>query len=293
MVSGFFRKHWSGLGVIGKTFTFGTSSLLIFDTNLFGVAGDDVQSQMVFNVWVKPQQTWGTGGHYIIHTPGLASIFLESTSGQIGVNINGFGVSSGTVAVNYNQWNHILISAQRSNSLVTFGSSSGGWNSGTNTWTGLGSAYAHRFHMVVNGTAYHRYVQANSSPSVEDGFIKNDFATGSSGTAATYGNFFPTTGGDELFTSEQTTDSATAFYSGSQYVNYFVGQMYQFYLDNKYYDMTDTSNIDKFRYSNTYVPTLPMPTKVWLVGGDHFNLGTNQSSVSNSNVNTTGDPPII
>ena len=293
MVAGFFRKHWSGIGVLGKTFTFSTGSLLTFQSNLFGVSGQATQDSLVFSVWVKPTQVWGLGGHFIIHTPGLASIYIESNTGKIGCDFNGFGVTPGTPAVTYGQWNHILISARRSNSLVSFGTNSGGWNSGTNTWNQTGTAYAHRFHMVINGTAYHRYVQANTSVSVEDGFIKNDFATGTTGTSATFGTFFPTSGGNELFTSDNTTDSATSFYSNNQYVNYYVGQMYQFYLDNKYYDMTQTDNLNRFRYNSTYVPTLPTPSRVWLVGGDQFNIGTNQSVVSNTYVNTNGNPPSI
>ena len=72
------------------------------------------------------------------------------------------------------------------------------------------------------------------------------------------------------------------------YKNYYYGEQFQFYMDNEYLDIRQSSNLQKFYNSGSSVPYLDLPTGstnplplVKITNGRKFNAG------SNTNINTS------
>jgi len=285
-INGFFRQHFSNNGgYLSEVFNFGErNEYLRFSNNLFGLSSS--HNELTFNVWIYPETT---NAQYIFDTDGLASLHIQA--GKIRLNINDTGVVHSVQTINQNQWNQILISMRRNNdAVVSHGSNSGSTFSMTTKRSyNTGTSYLNDFHMVVNGTRYSRYVQPNTSPSQQDGFFHNDFATGTTGTSASNGEYFDSQYGttNQLFTSDNTTDT----YVGTDYngLNGFQGDMFQWYLKDEYYDLLDSNNIDLFRDGSSHQDPLPSNPVCHIVGGEGTFVGSNTSTVFNYNIDGAGD----
>lgn len=283
MIGGFFRQHWAGGTFLGEVMNFNTNSNIQFDSNLFGYSTS--QSQLTFSVWLYPTASTYS---YIFYVDNRAVMSING--GKIYFDINGTGVNHSTATITTNQWNHVLVSMRRSNTtLLSFGSDSGAtFDFATKRSYNTGTGYQNDFHLVVNGTRYSRYIQPNTSPSIEDGFFQNDFATGTTGASATFGEYFDNNygGTNQLFTSDNTTD--TFLGSDNSPANYYNGDMFQFWLKNTFYDLTQSSNVALFRNSNnTSVSALPSAPVAYIVGGQYFNVGSTSSTYTLNNITTS------
>ena len=134
---------------------------------------------------------------------------------------------------------------------------------------------------MINGTAYHRYIQPNGTYPDTSGFFQNDFATGTTGSNASLGMFSQSSTSSDLMTAASTDNTIFGGYYGSATspqtgVSYYKGAMYQFWLKNTYTDFTDANNIALFRNTNgTSVNSLPASPSVHFVGNPNFrNIGS-------------------
>jgi len=244
------------------------------------------QNEITMSVWIYP--TRGVSTSYIFKSSNVANedyAYLsidssERVSFKFGtVDVVNFDRS----LIQLNQWNHILISIQRDHTqTLSFGSIDGATFNLTNYRSyNQGDGQLSRCHLVINGTAYHRYIQPNGAYPDTSGFFQNDFATGTTGTNATFGRYSENNASSDLMTAASTDNTIFGGHYGTATspqtgVNYYKGAMYQFWLKNTYTDFTNSANIDLFRNSNgTSVNSLPASPSVHFVGNPNFrNIGS-------------------
>jgi hypothetical protein len=176
---------------------------------------------------------------------------------------------------NFNQWNHVLMSMKRDDTIVSSGYQGGSWNSTTNRHTAPLQTPNDKIHLVINGVAQHRYVQPNTIINgvvQQDGFFQNDFAIGND---VLFGAVTINTVTTDLFTSNSSEDC----YFGTQYNNgyghdAYKGSIYQFWAKNQYYDLTDANNIALFYNSGASVSSLPSNPIIYFSGGSRISSGS-------------------
>ena len=221
----------------------------------------DTQNEVTFSIWLKPRSITGVY-HYVFkisQASGTDYAYLGvDESGYIDfkfgtVEIAGFTRS----ALTYNAWNHILISIKRDHTTsATFGEIGGAAFNLTNYRSyDQGTSQLSRTHLVINGTAYHRYTQFNGPYPDTSGFFQNDFASGTTGSNATFGYFAYNSGSSDLFTMGSGDNTILGGHYGiagppQQAVGYYKGDMAEMWIKNSYLDMTDSENIKLFRNGN-------------------------------------------
>lgn len=268
-------------------------------------AANTNKNEMTFSFWMYPQKLSGetSGDHQVwwVYLPsnnsgGYGNLRIESSG--IDFLLNSVRTQQGVGSINYNQWNHILFSGKISTTMVTSGYTGGtGWDSSTNRQYSPRTEPDSRIHLVINGNTLHRYMQANTSSSQQDGFFQNDFATGSgdsNGSQSVFTNnrqwgniWIPTgttdyNGGVPTSTDIWTSNSSEDCYfgvkpTGSNAGNgedAFKGSIFQFWAKNQYYDLTDANNIALFYNSGSSVSSLPSNPIIFFNGGARISSGT-------------------
>lgn len=284
----FFRQHFSqGQGILGQVLDFTTpGARLVFDNNLFGYTTN--QAGATFNCWIYPTTT---DFQYIVkigasgNNSSVGNFEFSIQNGKIAIlQIHGQGISNfGTI--NTNQWNHIVMSTRAGTVLTQFGTNNGAtFDMTTKRTYNSGTGYLNDFHLMLNGTKYSRYIDPNRQ------FFQNDFATGNTGTSATFGNFFNDNQAEGIvITSDNVTDTKIGADSNGN--NDFQGHMFQLYGSPFY---TGLGGLNDFRNTSTGGSKSPLPhtnTNAHLfeiTGGDNFMTGHNTTSnYNNINVLTS------
>lgn len=288
--TGSFRQHFSSANFVGDRFNFANpinpstshpianASYIETANNILGVSGTDIQEELTLNVWLYPENT---NTAYIFSVPETASmehsyLAVNANTGTILFEFNGTGVTNFNAGIVLNQWNQILISIKLDlDTILTFGNDSGAtFDMTTKRSYNTGSGRSSRTHLVVNGVGYHRYIEPGSS-----GFFQNDFAINST-NLATMGYYGENNSlSSELFTSDNVTNTLFGTIglstNGTEILNGYRGDMYQFWLKNSYTDFLDANNVALFRNANgTSRDDLPANPRVHIVGGPNFNIGT-------------------
>lgn len=293
MITGSWRQHFSGDSSVGEVFNFlptgnvasANSSLtgiarIESDNNIMGVGGTETQGEFTFSAWIYPEQPNGhtnsTEHHIFFANNRYVTIRGDGT---LTFNLNSTALASGMgITVPFGQWNHVLISARREHSnIISFGLANGDtFNNTTKISYNTGNGQRSDLHVVVNGVGKHRFHKPrqagylstdNVSWSEPYGYFRNDFATGNTGSNATFGHYSYNSGSSDLFNSDGTTNSHIGMqpHDASNGKNFFKGDMYQFYLTNKYFDLNEASNVALFRNSDgTPVSRLPRDHRVLL-----------------------------
>lgn len=214
------------------------------------------QNKLTFSIWLKPQSITG-----VIHYPlkvgpansGEDFSWLQVLeSGEIGIQFGTVGLFGWTRSVlTYNSWNHILVSIDRDHTAsLSFGTGGGATfdHGGTYRSYNSGSGQLFTIHVVVNGTAYHRYIDPAGA------FFQNDFSTNNT-TGSSLGHLSWNSGSSDLYTMSDTTNSIMGGFKGTGSspqtgVGYYKGDMAEVWIKNDYYDLTDSENIKLFRNGN-------------------------------------------
>ena len=287
-INQFFRQHFSQeSGILGEVQEFSKPDAhLQFDNNLFGFTGNF--HEVTFNVWLYP--TSNDAG-YIFRVSGSSDSDGEAEmlihNGQIGLmTVHGQGISNfGTI--NLNQWNHIVMSQRAGTVVTSFGTSSGAvFDLASKRSYNSGTGYLNDFHLMINGTVFSRYIEPGTSGffhndfAIDDGIAAGGSATGvSTGIRATDGRYTNDNRASEtLITSDNTTDTFIGIDgTGNTNQNAFKGHMFQWYVDDEYYDLRQTSNQNLFRdgSSGGSVSSLPANPLAFLTGGEHPITGHN------------------
>lgn len=214
------------------------------------------QNELTFSIWLKPQSITSVY-HYVFKITQAVNTdhayLAVDESGYIDFKFGTISIANFTrAALNYNAWNHILISIQRDHtSTQSFGTIGGAaFNLTDYRSYAAGDSQLSRTHLVINGTAYHRYTTYGSS-----GFFQNDFASSATGTGATFGYFSYDSTSSDLFIMASTDDTIMGGHYGSGTspqtgVGYYKGDMAELWIKNTYYDMTNSENIKLFRNGN-------------------------------------------
>lgn len=211
------------------------------------------QNKLTFNIWLKPQSITG-----VLHFPlkvGVAnsgedfSWLQVDESGTIGMQFGTIGLFNWTRSVlTYNSWNHILVSIDRDHTAsLSFGTVGGSTfdHGGTYRSYNSGSGQLFTIHVVVNGTAYHRYIDPAGA------FFQNDFSTNNT-TGSSLGYLSWSSTSSDLYTMSSTTNSIMGGFYGTGTspttgVGYYKGDMAEVWIKNDYYDLLDIENIRLFR----------------------------------------------
>ena len=353
MVKGFFNQHWAGTNAVGDTIRFDPfpsdglaygygNPILLTDMSYFQTANSilpvsGTTTEITMSVWIRPQVTTTSGNqtHYIFKVSeqvndDYAYLSITKPSGYTNVayvNLKFGGVDvtfTPQRLINFDQWNHILFSVKNKGATFTFGHQSGGVEEGGKLVKNAGTHRGDRAHLVINGTAFHRYAEplqsgyTTSDPggwTTNHGFFRNDFASGSSGASSSFGYYNTNIATDNTDTSDPnypnnnegdvitgTADKDTIFggYYGTATnpqtgVGYFRGEMFQFFLKDQYYDLTNSSNRDLFYDGSSGLPVSSLPSSpsvlftAGLNGPD--NDGTvNVGSIVTNRLSTGSDP---
>lgn len=304
-ITGAFRQHW---GLAGKTFpeilhfnnpnNDGTQNLSAVDHiqglgNLF--ADDGVNNnRMTIHFWFYPikQNNWNGDKEGFIYDT------VDINGGALNIRGNGFehffpGGSLDKQSGNntpqlftYNQWNHVLISMQLDNTSVSYGRNSGNYYMDSNNRVNRTSTGdSHRYHIVVNNVGKHRYYQANAAGEDQlngSGFFQNDFATNpndpTGGTLTITSNTALSTGNDTGLHKTFFGVNPNFFTNPDLGNDSFNGHLYQFWMSDVYYDLTNSDNIDLFVNTSgssvTDLPNLPASPKLYIAGGAKFSSGS-------------------
>ena len=299
-INQFFRQHFAQEGgILGEVFDFTyPDAHLRFDNNLFGrVSNFD---EVTFNVWIYPTST---DAGYIFRVDGAGAgndgdAEMYISNGKISLlQVHGQGISNfGTI--NTNQWNHIVMSQRAGTSLTNFGTSSGAaFDLSTKKTFNSGTGYLNDFHVMINGQVFSRYIEPGASGffyndfAIDDGIAAGGSATGvSSGSNATFGHYNnDSQASGTLLTTDSVTDTFIGIDgSGNQNQNHFKGHMFQWYVDDEFYNLRTTSNQNLFRDGSSHKSSLPANPLALLTGGDTLGTGTNfPTTFTNSFVGTS------
>lgn len=287
--TGSFRQHFSSANFVGDRLNFANpantnstnlkanASYIETANNILGVSGTDVQEELTLNVWLYPENTTGATIFWVPDTASMEHSYLTvNPNGTMSFEFNGTSVTNFNAGIVSNQWNQILISIKLDlDTILSFGNNSGAtFDMTTKRSYYTGTGRSSRTHLVVNGVGYHRYIEPGSS-----GFFQNDFAINST-TLATTGYYGENDSlSSELFTSDNVTNTLFGTIglstNGTEILNGYRGDMYQFWLKNSYTDFLDANNVALFRNANgTSRDDLPANPRVHIVGGPNFNIGT-------------------
>lgn len=294
-LTGFFRQHFATgddrqANIIkfvptnlnaGQTLSGLQAAKIRTTVNAFG--GDGSKPTILLSLWIYPRTLTNQTSSTIqtiysnyLETPSVGwptgttldqklQYYMRLQDGKLDIKFFRRRINDSQTTITYNQWNHILLSAS-----ITSG------NPNVNR--------ADLFHLAVNGTVRsYDYTGSNTT---------NDFGS----------DYDLSAGADSLLSS----DNAMAFTWGAQanvqddgpdgdggtvagfYINPFYGEQFQFYMDNEYLDIRQSSNLQKFWNSGSSVPYLDLPTGstnplplVKITNGRKFNSG------SNTNINTS------
>ncbi len=258
----------------GSTLTSSNVAKIRTPINAFG--GDAAKTDIMLSFWVYPRAMTSDASS-TIHT--IYHCWNEQDQIDLGDNFMYFCRITGQKlhfkffrrelehsvdTITYGQWNHIMVSANLSANDI---SASGGTHRDD------------KFHLVVNGTIYNYYISG--------GTLTNDFGSdytiGNSDSLLSSDNTQPFTWGAESTTADMSGGSAPG-----NYINYYNGELFQFYMDNEYYDLTQASERVKFYDSGSHIPYEGLPTGssdpaplVKITEDGVFNRG------SNTNINTS------
>jgi len=352
MVKGFFNQHWAGTNAVGDTIRFDPypsdglaygygNPILLNDMSYFQTAGNilpvsGTTTEITMSVWIRPQVTTTSGNqfHYVFkvnEATGTDHAYLQITKPSGYTNVAFVSLKFGGVSlnftpqrlINFNQWNHILFSVKNKGATFGFGHQDGDTFSLSNfTSQHSGTSRGDRTHLVINGTAFHRYAEPRQSGyysndpggwTTNHGFFRNDFASGDSGASASLGYYstnitadntdtsdpnYPNNNEGDVVAGSATDDTIFGGHHGTASnpqtgVSYFRGEMFQFFLKDQYYDLTNSSNVDLFYNSGSPVSSLPSSPSVLFKAGLNGpdNDGTvNVGSIVTNRLSTGIDP---
>jgi hypothetical protein len=300
-ITGAFRQHFSTgddrvADVIrftpnpitaGSTWAAGDSATIRTTVNAFG--GDAGKSTALLSLWIYPLQLSGQTSSTIqtiysnydtTPTPDgwpagttlddKLQYYMRLQDGKLDIKFFRRRLNDSSTTITYNQWNHILLSAS----------------------IAAGSANAHKadlFHLAVNGSV--RTYDYTGGNTTNDFGADYDLSSGSD-TLLSSDNVMAFTWGAQATIQDDGPDGSGTV--ASYYKNNFYGDMFQFYMDNEYLDITQQSNRDMFYDSGSHVPyldlfdgsTAPAPL-VKITDGRVFNSGSNtaiNTSLARNNV---------
>lgn len=283
-INQFFRQHFSQEGGIqGEVQEFSKADAhLQFDNNLFGSTGNF--EEVTFNVWLYPTSNDSGYIFRVDDNDAQAEMYIQNGTIKL-MTVHGQGITNfGTL--NLNQWNHIVMSQRAGTVLTSFGTASGAaFDLSTKRVFNSGTGFLNDFHLMINGTLFSRYIEPGTS-----GFFHNDFAlddgiaaggsatgvsTGIRATDGLYTNDARASG--TLITSNNTGDTFIGIDgTGNANQNAFKGHMFQWYVDDEFYDLRQSSNRLLFRDSDgTSKSSLPANPLAFLTGGEHPITGHN------------------
>ena len=351
MVKGFFNQHWAGTNAVGDTIRFDPypseglaygygSPILLNDMSYFQTAGNilpvsGTTTEITMSVWIRPQVTETTGDqfHYIFKVSEQVNddhAYLQIIKPSGYTNVAYVSLKFGGVSlnfapqrlINFNQWNHILFSVKNKGATFSFGHQDGeDFDLTTKIVKNAGSSRGDRTHLVINGTAFHRFAVPRQSGytsndpggwTTNHGYFRNDFASGDTGASATFGYYstnitdddtdtndpnYPNNNEGDVVSGSATDDTIFGGHYGTANpqtgVNYFRGEMFQFWLKDQYYDLLNSSNVDLFYNSGSPVSSLPASPSVLFKAGLNGpdNDGTvNVGSIVTNRLSTGIDP---
>lgn len=187
--------------------------------------------------------------------------YMRLQDGKLDIKFFRRRLNDSSTTITYNQWNHILLSASISS----------------------GSANAHKadlFHLAVNGTV--RSYDYTGSNTTNDFGNDYDLSSGSDALLSS-DNSMAFTWGAQATIQDDGPDGNTGAVPSS-YKNPYYGEQFQFYMDNEYLDIRQSSNLQKFYNSGSSVPYADLPTGstnplplVKITNGRKFNAGSNAS----------------
>jgi len=287
MINQFFRQHFAQQGGnIGEVQEFSKPNAhLQFDNNLFGSTGNS--GEVTFNVWLYPTST---AAGYIFKVDGGSggadgNAHFNISNSKIGqLTVHGQGISNfGTI--NMNQWNHIVVSQRAGTVLTSFGTIDGAaFDFASKRTYNSGTGYLNDFHLLLNGQLFSRYIEPGSSGffhndfAIDDGIAAGGSATGvSTGSNATDGHWEnDSRASGTIITSDNVTDTFVGVDTNQN--NPYKGHMFQWYVDDEFYDLKQTSNQNLFRDGSGHKSSLPANPLSFITGGDELVTGQNTGS---------------
>jgi hypothetical protein len=279
--------HFDNTAVATNSTTLADTSFVRTNANMFGDDGVD-GDRMTLSLWLYPikQTNWTNDTrHYIYYT--------KAGNALISLNHRGSGLEFLTQSaslqdnsgnrvpqvLNFGQWNHILFSVKMDKTSVTSGSNTGtGWDNTTKRQYSFRTGDSSRLHLIINGTGYHRYVEPNQpgeDASNGTGFFQNNFATATTGDGRDFGTYLERSTGTSVLTTDNAADTYFGYKGGGTYIaESFRGHLFQLWMKDAYYDLTDSNNVDLFYNSGSHVASLPSGPKLYLAGGGRFSSGS-------------------
>jgi hypothetical protein len=268
-LTGSFRQHWlkGNLDRDSRSFRFTPSettgdtgfvttelSTITTDKNIFVVnpATQD-NDKFTLSVWIYPRETnnpqqFYTVYHIMDEDNEISLSYLRLVNRKINFQSFRRRIHHTTDTINYDQWNHILISIDAAANSANDAA-----------------------HLVVNGTRYTKGTNLSdySSLSATETLLSSDedfsFTMGYQPTSVTGGS---------------------AYTEGAQF---YKGEIYQLYADNKYYDLSNSGNVDKFRSGGSSRPNALLPANplVLITDRQTFNSGSSTTgTVTKTNIST-------
>tara|TARA_Y100001937_G_scaffold21823_1_gene30844 strand:+ start:1326 stop:2297 length:972 start_codon:yes stop_codon:yes gene_type:complete len=263
----------------------GTLSLWIYPRTLTNQTSSTIQT-IYSNYDTTPTNGWPEG----TALDDKLQYYLRLQNGKLDIHFFRRRLNDSQTTITYNQWNHILISAQISNNTVNGNKDD-------------------KFILVVNGNQRNYFIGGNDNVT-----LNNDFGSDYDGNSRS---------GDALISS----DNEMAFTWGAQatvqddgpdgnggtvagfYKNPFFGEMFQFAMFPGFIDVRTENNINFFRKSGSHVsndllgrntaitgtpyhPGLGSP-RVLLTDYKEFNSGSNtgiNTSLAKSNIFSSSLP---
>jgi len=312
MIDGFFRQHWAGSDeAIGPAFRFDNTN---FRTTNSITPTSGVDNEITISVWIKPQTAKNCFIFKISEALNDDYAYLYiSSSGNVLFNFGPLSIQNNTSNnyINFNSWNHILVSIQAHGTGFTFGKNTGdSFNYTTKISTTGGTDRGDRAHLIINSAALHKFAVPigagltvfDSGPWTTDyGYFRNDFAFSPFPGTGFYQPNYSVWQNDainsvDLFTSDGSKDTMFGGHlnNSNQLVNYYEGDIYQFWLKNTYYDLFDSANIDLFRINSTTPKTsLPSSPLVYFEGSVNgiINSGSlDVGTITNNGVTSSPTP---
>jgi hypothetical protein len=268
-LTGSFRQHWlkGNLDRDSRSLRFTPSettgdtgnvstelSTVTTEKNIFVVnPSTQDNDKFTLSVWIYPReldviQNFITVYHIMDEDNGVSLSYLRLVDRKINFQSFRRRIHHTADTINYDQWNHILISIDAAASSANDAA-----------------------HLVVNGTRYTKGTNLSDYSSLADTetLLSSDedfnFTMGYQPTSVTGGS---------------------AYTEGAQF---YKGEIYQLYADNKYYDLSDSGNVAKFRSGGSSVPNALLPANplVLITDRQTFNSGTaTTGTVTKTNIST-------
>jgi hypothetical protein len=263
-LAGFFRQHFSSGGEnlskilkfvpsnlnAGQTLTSLQTARIRTTVNAFGVSGGNPSATL--SLWIYPRTLTNQTSSTIqtiysnyTETPSIGwpvgtalddklQYYLRLQDGKLDIHFFRRRLNDSQTTITYNQWNHILISAQISNNIVNGNKDD-------------------KFILVVNGNQRNYYIGGSNNITLNNDFGSDYDGNSRSGDALiSSDNSMAFTWGAQATIQDDGPDGDTGAVP-SNYKNPFYGEMFQFAMFPGFIDVRAENNRNFFRKNGSHV----------------------------------------